>query len=176
MELREIFDQQVLKELEEGLFFESFTWRMNFSGSQLNKNIGKNFECFALNFDNLKSFKHYDYLRKTCNKIYTDRNLRFDELRSKILIYPSGYDGLIHVDSSTTDNILTTITFLNSDWQKTWGGEILCYSKDCKVVVGGVVPDFGKTFLFNGAMPHRAIAPIRMSSLLRTVLVTKEQE
>ena len=46
MELREIFDQQVLKELEEECFFGSFTWRMNCSNSHFNKNIGKNFESF----------------------------------------------------------------------------------------------------------------------------------
>ena len=176
MELREIFDKQVLKELEKELYGKSFNWIMNCSGSSFNNDLGKNFESLAMYFHDLKNFKHYDYITETCNKIYTDKNRKFCGTKSKILMYPSGYDGLIHVDSSTTDNILTTITFLNSDWQKTWGGEILCYSTDCKVVVGGVVPDFGKTFLFNGAMPHRAIAPIRMSSLLRTVLVTKEQE
>ena len=71
---------------------------------------------------------------------------------------------------------LTTITFLNSDWNPTWGGEILCYSDDLKVVLGGVVPQFGKTFVFNGKIPHRAVAPIRLSSLQRVVLVTKQKD
>ena len=71
-------------------------------------------------------------------------------------------------------DILTTITFINSDWNTSWGGEILCYSDDCKIVIGGVMPEFGKTFAFNGKIPHRAVAPIRLSSLMRIVLVGKE--
>jgi|TARA_R100001480_G_scaffold2060_1_gene6281 Rps23 Pro-64 3,4-dihydroxylase Tpa1-like proline 4-hydroxylase len=172
--LEEIFDKQVLFDLESAIFKQALPWALNYSNSKIDSVIGKNHESFALEFPFLKDFKHYDYLLETCNKIYSDQNLKFCEKDSKILIYPSGYDGIIHRDTTEGKDILTTITFLNSEWKKSWGGEILCYSQDCKVVVGGVVPEFGKTFLFNGGMPHRALAPIRLSSLMRAVLVTKE--
>jgi len=172
--LEEIFDKQVLFDLESAIFKQALPWALNYSNSKIDSVIGKNHESFAVNFPYLKDFKHYDYLKETCNKIYIDQNLKFCEKDSKILIYPSGYDGIIHRDTTEGKDILTTITFLNSEWKKSWGGEILCYSQDCKVVVGGVVPEFGKTFLFNGGMPHRALAPIRLSSLMRAVLVTKE--
>ena len=174
MRLEEIFDKQVLFDLESAVFKQALPWALNFSDSKIDSVIGKNHESFAVNFPYLKDFKHYDYLKQTCNKIYNDQNLKFCEKDSKILIYPSGYDGIIHRDTTEGKDSLTTITFLNSEWKKSWGGEILCYSQDCKVVVGGVVPEFGKTFLFNGGMPHRALAPIRLSSLMRAVLVTKE--
>ena len=176
MRLEEIFDKQVLVDLESAIFNTALPWALNISDSKIDVQIGKNHESFAVEFSFLKDFKHYEYLKETCNKIYTDRNLKFCENDSKILIYPSGYDGIIHRDTTEGKEILTTITFLNSHWQKSWGGEILCYSQDCKVVVGGVVPEFGKTFLFDGGMPHRALAPIRLSSLMRAVLVTKQDK
>ena len=176
MRLEEIFDKQVLFDLESAIFNQALPWALNMSASKIDTALGKNHESFAVLFSDLKNFKHYDYLLETCTKIYTKENLKLCEEHVKILIYPSGYDGVIHRDSEDDREVLTTITFLNSEWKKSWGGEILCYSQDCKIVVGGVVPEFGKTFLFNGGMPHRALAPIRMSSLIRAVLVTKEQK
>jgi len=174
--LEEIFDRQVLFDLESAIFNQALPWALNMSDSKIDTALAKNYESFSVLLSDLKNFKHYDYLLETCNKIYIDQKLKFCEKDSKILIYPSGYDGIIHRDTTEGIDILTTITFLNSEWKKSWGGEILCYSQDCKIVVGGVVPEFGKTFLFNGGMPHRALAPIRMSSLIRAVLVTKEQK
>ena len=147
MRLEEIFDKQVLLDLENAIFNSALPWSLNISDSKIDTQIGKNHESFAVDFSYLKDFKHYDYLKETCNKIYTNRNLKFCENGSKILIYPSGYDGIIHRDTS-----------------------------EGKVVVGGVVPEFGKTFLFDGGMPHRALAPIRLSSLMRAVLVTKQDK
>tara|TARA_R100000030_G_scaffold27857_3_gene20329 strand:+ start:1057 stop:1578 length:522 start_codon:yes stop_codon:yes gene_type:complete len=173
MELREIFSRDLLLSLEKCIS-NGIPWGLNASGTQ----EVTSFESFMNMFETLEKYFHrYEELENSCKKMYEERNRKWCKKDSKILIYPSGYDGLIHTDyeEEEGDYKLTTITFLNIDWDKSWGGEVLCYSKDCRVVVGGVTPEFGKTFLFNGVLPHRALAPVRLSSLLRIVLVTKEQ-
>ena len=177
MELREIFDRQLILKLEETIFTQSLPWCLNHSDSKIDKQLGKFHESFAVVWQCLEShFEDIKKLENSCIKMYEERNRRWKKEDSKILIYPSGYDGLIHRDYGNEINKLTTITFLNSGWEKSWGGEILCYSDDCKVVLGGVTPEFGQTFLFDGSKPHRALAPIRLSSLMRAVLVTKEAD
>jgi hypothetical protein len=177
MELKEIFDKQLLLKLEKQLFTTSIPWCLNNSDSKINPEIGKFHESFSVIWKELeKYFDDIEKLTETCHKMYEKRNLKWRKEDSKVLIYPSGYDGIIHKDYNEASNKLTTITFLNSEWHKSWGGEILCYSDDCKVVIGGVTPDFGQTFLFDGSKPHRALAPIRLSSLMRAVLVTKEED
>jgi|TARA_Y100000114_G_scaffold49209_1_gene44887 hypothetical protein len=176
MELRQIFDTDLLLHLENVVFHSGVTWCFNSSGSHYDENIGGKFECFACPFYNLENhFDRYKEIEDACIKMHEERNTKWSKEHSKLLLYPSSYDGIMHIDNDSKTPKITTITFLNSDWKHTWGGEILCYSDDYKVVVGGVTPQFGKTFLFNGCMPHRALAPIRLSSLLRAVLVTKEK-
>jgi len=175
MRLIEIFDKEHLKDLEHDVFYGecriSFT---NTSGSKYNNILKDVTESFDIPLPRLKEKKYYDYIVNTAEDFYKKENKKLNIEKSKILIYPSAHDGIIHTDMDKDH--LTTITFLNSHWDPTWGGEILCYSDDLKVVLGGVVPQFGKTFVFNGKVPHRAVAPIRLSSLQRVVLVTKEKD
>ena len=174
MQLVEIFDQEILKNLEKDIFEGKcrigFT---NASGSEYNEALKNVVESFNIPLSKLQEKDYYDYILITASKFYAKNNKRLNVEKSKILIYPSAHDGLIHTDMNK--DYLTTITFLNSHWEPTWGGEILCYSDDLKVVLGGVTPQFGKTFAFNGKIPHRAVAPIRLSALQRVVLVTKEK-
>ena len=173
MILIDLFDKEVLKRLEQEIIDAelpmSFT---NASKTTLNNNLSEIPESLIINQYNLKKSTQYQNIADTFNKYYTNLNKKWHEENTKILLYPTGFDGIIHKDANM--DILTTITFINSDWNTSWGGEILCYSDDCKVVIGGVVPQFGKTFAFNGRQPHRAVAPIRLSSLMRMVLVGKE--
>ena len=173
MILIDLFDKEVLSKLEQEIIDAelpmSFT---NASKTTLNNNLSEIPESLIINQYNLKKSTQYQNIADTFNKYYTNLNKKWHEENTKILLYPTGFDGIIHKDANM--DILTTITFINSDWNTSWGGEILCYSDDCKVVIGGVVPQFGKTFAFNGRQPHRAVAPIRLSSLMRMVLVGKE--
>ena len=173
MILIDLFDKEVLRRLEQEIIDAelpmSFT---NASKTTLNNNLSEIPESLIINQYNLKKSTQYQNIADTFNKYYTNLNKKWHEENTKILLYPTGFDGIIHKDANM--DILTTITFINSDWNTSWGGEILCYSDDCKVVIGGIVPQFGKTFAFNGRQPHRAVAPIRLSSLMRMVLVGKE--
>ena len=173
MILIDLFDKEVLSKLEQEIIDAelpmSFT---NASKTTLNNNLSEIPESLIINQYNLKKSTQYQNIADTFNKYYTNLNKKWHEENTKILLYPTGFDGIIHKDANM--DILTTITFINSDWNTSWGGEILCYSDDCKVVIGGIVPQFGKTFAFNGRQPHRAVAPIRLSSLMRMVLVGKE--
>ena len=173
MILIDLFDKEVLTQLEADIvdakFPMSFT---NASRTTYNSALADIPESLIIDYENLKKFDQYQHIYETCNKFFVSENKKWHEENTKILLYPTGYDGLLHKDANM--DILTCITFLNTDWNTTWGGEILVYSEDCNLIIGGVVPQFGKTFAFNGRFPHRAVAPIRLSSLMRIVLVTKE--
>lgn len=173
MQLLEIFkDKSKLKKLEEDVLYGGIgLCFVNESGTQFNKSFTNLTESFNRMFFTIKEKEYYQYFVDVAEAFYKENNAKLDLNQTKILAYPSNFEGIIHKDHN--EDCLTTITFLNSVWDRTWGGEILCYSDDLKIVIGGVTPEFGKTFAFNGKIPHRAIAPIRVSSLLRIVLVTK---
>lgn len=175
MQLLEIFsDKEKLKQLEEDIFYGKIGLIFaNESGTSYNNTFTNLTESFCKTLSSLSDRSYYHYIVNEAENFYKSHNKKIDLDRSKILAYPSTFDGIIHKDHEKQD-CLTTITFLNSNWDPTWGGEILCYSNDLKVVIGGVTPQFGKTFAFNGGLPHRAVAPVRVSSLLRIVLATKE--
>ena len=175
MQLLEIFsDKDKLKQLEEDIMYgEIGLMFANESNTSYNNTLANITESFFKVLSDLSDRSYYHYLVNEAEIFYKSHNKKIDLDRSKILAYPSTFDGIVHKDHAKED-CLTTITFLNSNWDPTWGGEILCYSNDLKVVIGGATPQFGKTFAFNGGTPHRAVAPVRVSSLLRIVLATKE--
>lgn len=177
MQLIEIFkEKEPLKQLEADLFNGNL--RMSFrnqSGTIFDEGLKSLVESFAIQLEWLEDKPYYPHIVDVLQKFYKDNNKKLNLEKTKILAYPSSFEGIVHTDSNLKD-CMTSITFLNTNWNPTWGGEIICYSNDLKVVIGGVTPQFGKTFVFNGRSPHRAIAPLRASSLLRIVLVTKEKE
>ena len=64
--------------------------------------------------------------------------------------------------------------FFNIDWGYNFGGEILVYDDNYRII-DGTVPIFGASFIFRSYLKHRAVAPVRLSSLVRCVLVTKSK-
>ena len=176
MQLLEIFkDKDVLKKLEHDVFYGGMPVIFsNKSATKFNQTLSEFTESYLIPIIHFKEKEYYPYLYQTIENFYKQNNRPLHLELCKILIYPSSFDGLVHCDNEDDKDTLTTITFLNSDWDVSWGGEIICYSPDLKMVIGGATPQFGKTFVFNGRLPHRALAPIRLSSLLRIVLVTKE--
>jgi len=170
------FDNSLLKEIENFVIQGNSRINLfNLSNSSFNSNLSKLSESLFIQFSYLEKESFYNTLKNKCLELHKKFNSNLNLNQCKILIYPTGYDGIVHLDSfyENIKNNITTITFLNSDWHKTWGGEILLYDKKISKVIAGEIPEFGKTFIFNSNMPHRAISPIRLSSLYRIVLVTK---
>lgn len=87
--------------------------------------------------------------------------------RWHINIHPTGYDGTIHVDNE--QHLPTYLYCCTSGWRPEWGGEFILYDEnhEAKEVVS-----FKKDrlIIFDGFYPHRAVAPTRLSSLLRTTI------
>ena len=170
------FDKTLLKEIENFVIQGNSRINLfNLSNSNFNPSLSKLSESLVIPFSYLEKENFYNTLKNKCLELHKKFKCNLNLDKSKILIYPSGYDGIVHLDSfdEKAKNNITTITFLNNDWDRTWGGEILLYDKKISKVIAGEVPEFSKTFIFNSNMPHRAISPIRLSSLYRIVLVTK---
>ena len=88
-------------------------------------------------------------------------------------VYPSGFDGHIHVDNSTEnynqDYMPTFLYCATPNWQKEWGGEFIVYDEnyEAKDVVSFKED---RLIIFNSFLPHRAVGPTRLSNLLRTTV------
>ena len=171
--LIKIYPENILRNLETLCFSGTLPLSLSNYANQ-EEEEQRTFESFAINLETLDAyFKQYEELINITDNFYKNINLNTDLRLSKILFYPSGYDGKIHFDCDPHEKeLVTSITFLNSDWQPSWGGEILVYDDDHRIL-DGTVPVFGKSFIFRSYLKHRAVAPIRLSSLIICVLVTK---
>jgi len=101
---------------------------------------------------------HEENFKKTNSYIY----------RWHLNVHPTGYDGDFHVDS-TTNGLPTYLYFVTPNWEPTFGGEFIIYDDNnlAQEVVSFVTD---RLVIFNGARPHRGLAPTRLSTLLRTSL------
>ena len=105
----------------------------------------------------------YD-LYKKCNQLLLEPNINIHRWHANI--YPSGFDGSIHTDS---DYSTPTYLYCVSPWKAEWGGEFIVYdeNKEAKEVASFKQD---RLIVFDGKYPHRATAPTRVSSLLRTTI------
>ena len=56
------------------------------------------------------------------------------------------------------NRILTTVLYLNEDWQTLDGGELLVYETTGKTVIATVTPTFGKMIIFlSDSFPHEVL-------------------
>ncbi len=105
----------------------------------------------------------YDIYKK-CNQLLLGPNMKIYRWHANV--YPSGFDGTIHTDST-----YNTPTFLYCvcPWKPEWGGEFIVYdeNKEAKEVASFKQD---RLIVFDGKYPHRATAPTRISSLLRTTI------
>ena len=103
-------------------------------------------------------------LYNKCNKLLPYSNTRIKRWHANI--YPSGFDGTIHVDKTYST---PTYLYCVSPWKNDWGGEFIVYDekKEAKAVASYKQD---RLIIFDGKYPHRATAPTRLSSLLRATI------
>ena len=105
----------------------------------------------------------YDVYKK-CNNLLPNSSARIIGWHANV--YPSGFDGTIHVDG---DRSMITYLYCVSPWKAEWGGEFIVYDEQVEAkAVASYKQD--RLIIFDGKYPHRATAPTRLSSLLRATI------
>ena len=61
------------------------------------------------------------------------------------------------------------------DWKPEWGGEFIVYDENREAKTATSFKE-DRLIIFNGSLPHRAVAPIRLSSLLRVTIAHQCKE
>jgi len=92
---------------------------------------------------------------------------------SYILVSQSGDVHYYHKDGAPQYNgrSITTITYLNKEWNINWAGETL-FEKDGNLIAG-CIPKYGKTILFDHDISHTTRPPAINCLERRFVLVNK---
>lgn len=83
-----------------------------------------------------------------------------------------GTEGYIHTDTERAED-QTCVVYMDEKWDANWGGETSFYSKDLKEIVKSVMPQFGRTAVFQGNIPHCAKPVSRVCPQVRTTLMFK---
>lgn len=118
---------------------------------------------------NEEDFNEIYIIQKLHNKITDYFSLQKPLHRWHLNVYPSGYDGSIHVDYNKDSNLPTFLYLATPSWEKRWGGEFILY--DTKLEANQVVSCVeDRLIVFDGSLPHRAVGPTRLTSLLRTTI------
>ncbi len=72
-------------------------------------------------------------------------------------LYKKGDFYLKHMDSfkGQSNRILTSVLYLNPEWQADWGGELIIYNEAGDTAIAKVMPEMGKLVLFMSEhVPH----------------------
>jgi len=72
-------------------------------------------------------------------------------------LYNKGDFYLKHMDAfkGQANRIVTTVLYLNPDWQADWGGELLIYGEEGDQILNSVLPEIGKLVIFMSEnVPH----------------------
>jgi hypothetical protein len=94
-------------------------------------------------------------------------NSKFHISRWRINIHPTGFDGVIHTDG--IHQVPTYLYCCTPNWQPNWGGEFIVFDKNKEARAATSFKE-DRLIIFDGSMPHRAVGPTRLSSLLRVTL------
>lgn len=74
--------------------------------------------------------------------------------------YPKGAFYKQHLDAfkGRTNRVLTTVYYLNDQWQSDQGGELILYAEDGKTVLEKVLPETGTLLIFlSDQFPHEVL-------------------
>ena len=112
----------------------------------------------------------YDVYKKI---LQINDNNKYEIYRWHINIHPTGFDGTIHYDNE--GNVPTYLYCCTPDWKPEWGGEFIVYDENREAKTATSFKE-DRLIIFNGSLPHRAVAPIRLSSLLRVTIAYQCKE
>lgn len=113
-----------------------------------------------------------DFSVPLISDVYKKLSLIDDQIfRWHINIHPSLYDGVIHEDYDyIEENRKPTYLYcVTPGWIPEWGGEFIVYDNN-KEANNVVSFKEDRLIMFDGSLPHRAVGPTRLSSLLRVTI------
>ena len=112
-----------------------------------------------------EKFKNSKFFSKLA-KIYVDefKLKSIDIDTSYINSFQYGDTPYIHKDAnhknySDKNLTVTSILYLNKEWNENWQGETMFYDND---IAYAVLPKFGRLVVFDGDIPHAARSPSRI--------------
>jgi SM-20-related protein len=79
------------------------------------------------------------------------------EYEAHFALYSPGDFYKKHWDSfrGAANRMVTTVSYLNPDWQQDWGGELVMYNEQDTDIIGTVTPEMGTLVLFmSEQVPH----------------------
>lgn len=82
------------------------------------------------------------------------------EYECHFAVYKAGDFYKKHLDSfrGRANRMVTTVLYLNPDWHKSWGGELVIYNEDSSQVLAQVTPEIGKLMVFmSEQIPHEVL-------------------
>lgn len=127
-------------------------------GNQFQRNTDIRQDCIY--WLNNKSPAQQQYLEKMETlKLELNRKLYLGlkELEAHYAVYPPGGFYQKHLDSfqGTANRIVSVVTYLNFNWPKDAGGELLIYPPEDDLLIVSVTPEAGKLIVFlSEEIPH----------------------
>lgn len=82
------------------------------------------------------------------------------EYECHFALYQKGDFYKKHLDSfrGRANRMVTTVLYLNPDWQPDWGGELVVYSEDSSQQLAVITPEMGKMAVFmSEQVPHEVL-------------------
>lgn len=82
------------------------------------------------------------------------------EYECHFAVYKQGDFYKKHLDSfrGRANRMVTTVLYLNPDWQPEWGGELVLYNEDSSAKLAVVTPEMGKLAIFmSEQIPHEVL-------------------
>ncbi|WP_373019763.1 2OG-Fe(II) oxygenase [Thiomicrorhabdus sp.] len=82
------------------------------------------------------------------------------EYECHFAVYKQGDFYKKHLDSfrGRANRMVTTVLYLNPDWQPEWGGELILYNEDSSAKLAVVTPEMGKLAIFmSEQIPHEVL-------------------
>lgn len=111
-----------------------------------------------------------DFNLPLINELYKKLILIDDKIfRWNINIAPSLFDGTIHEDYIEKLQQPTYLYCSTPGWVPEWGGEFIIYDRK-REAKKAVSYKEDRLIIFDGSLPHRAVGPTRLSTLLRTTI------
>jgi SM-20-related protein len=167
------FPEELFKKFQEKIFTTPmlYGWKSNGKTDEHGHLNTKIINGGSSNLANMESEIQDEDVRKMWEFVKEYFKEDFALLRCYINGHTYGIGGYFHTDSKRNDE-LTTVLYLNKDWNPDWAGETV-FLDDQNEIVKSVLPKENRLVIFPGNMQHCARAVSRNCTDLRLTFMFK---